>query len=206
MMCAAPRPVCLIRGRRMSCSSRAAYPRGRSNGCAPETPAGPTKTRGRGSPAPAACWSFVEPPARAPDRDRTRRFSWSPSSLSIAEVVLARPDERLTAAPLARDGGWSTAQAGSVLGMFDAQGWTPAILLAQFARSADTPGIGGEMLEHAAYTAQLALLYVGATVLVVDPFDEDTDSYWREHWGFEPSEQGVPGNCRLKRLWAVIPR
>jgi hypothetical protein len=82
----------------------------------------------------------------------------------------------------------------------------PAILLAQFARSADTPGIGGEMLEHAAYTTQLALHYVGATVLVVDPFDEDTDSYWREHWGFEPSEQGVPGNRRLKRLWAVIPR
>jgi Transcriptional regulator, AbiEi antitoxin, Type IV TA system len=65
-----------------------------------------------------------EPPARAPDRDRTRHLSWSPSSLSIAEFVLARPDERLSAAPLARDGGWSTAQAASVLGMFDAQGWT----------------------------------------------------------------------------------
>jgi hypothetical protein len=82
----------------------------------------------------------------------------------------------------------------------------PAILLAQFARAADTPGIGGEMLEHAAHTAHLALHYVGATVLVVDPFDEDTDSYWREHWGLEPSEQRVPGNRRLKRLWAAIPR
>ncbi|MCW3018346.1 MAG: hypothetical protein JWN10_654 [Solirubrobacterales bacterium] len=65
-----------------------------------------------------------EPPVRAPDRDTERRFSWSPSSLSIAELVLARPDERLSAAALARDGGWSTAQAASVLGMFDAQGWT----------------------------------------------------------------------------------
>jgi len=82
----------------------------------------------------------------------------------------------------------------------------PAILLAQFARSADTPGIGGEMLEHAAAAAQLALRYIGATVLVVDPFDEDTDTYWREHWGLTPSEQGVPGNRSLKRLWAVIPR
>jgi hypothetical protein len=82
----------------------------------------------------------------------------------------------------------------------------PAILLAQFARAADTAGIGGEMLEHAARTAQLALHYVGATVLVVDPFDEDTGSYWREHWGFTASEQGVPGNRRLKRLWAAIPR
>jgi hypothetical protein len=65
-----------------------------------------------------------EPPARAPDRDTARRFSWSPSSLSMAEIVLARPDERLSSAALARDGGWSTAQAASVLGMFDAQGWT----------------------------------------------------------------------------------
>lgn len=82
----------------------------------------------------------------------------------------------------------------------------PAILLAQFARSADTPGIGGAMLEHAAHTARLALHYVGATVLVVDPFDEGADSYWREHWGLAPSEQAVPGNRRLRRLWAVIPR
>jgi hypothetical protein len=62
------------------------------------------------------------------------------------------------------------------------------------------------MLEHAAHTAQLALHYIGATVFVVDPFDEGTDSYRREHWGFTASEQGVPGNRRLKRLWAVIPR
>ncbi len=82
----------------------------------------------------------------------------------------------------------------------------PAILLAQFARAADTPGIGGEMLQHAAHTAYLALHYVGASVLVVDPFDEDTDTYWREHWGLQPSDQRTPGNRQLKRLWVVIPR
>jgi len=43
-------------------------------------------------------------------------------------------------------------------------------------------------------------------VLVVDPFDEDTDTYWREHWGLQRSEQRVPGNHQLKRLWAAIPR
>lgn len=48
----------------------------------------------------------------------------------------------------------------------------PAILLAQFARAADTPGIGDEMLRHADTSARRALLYVGATVLVVDPFDQ----------------------------------
>ena len=57
-------------------------------------------------------------------KDVSRSFSWSPSSLSIAELILARSSERLRAAELARDGGWSTAQVASVMGMFDAQGWT----------------------------------------------------------------------------------
>ncbi len=82
----------------------------------------------------------------------------------------------------------------------------PAILLAQFARATQASGIGTELFGHAARTAQQALSYVGATVLVVDPFDEATDAYWRERWGLRPSEQRVPGNRRLQRLWTAIPR
>ncbi len=81
----------------------------------------------------------------------------------------------------------------------------PAILLAQFARATQASGIGTELFGHAARTAQQALSYVGATVLVVDPFDEATDAYWRERWGLRPSEQRVPGNRRLRRLWTAIP-
>lgn len=81
----------------------------------------------------------------------------------------------------------------------------PAILLGQFARAASSPGIGGEMLEHAARIVQSSLWYVGATVMVVDPFDESTDAYWREHWGLRASEQRVPGNRSLRRLWMAIP-
>ncbi len=77
----------------------------------------------------------------------------------------------------------------------------PAILLAQFARAADTPGIGDELLSHAVDTAHLALAYVGATVLVVDPFDEDTAQMWRERFGFQDSQQLVPGDPLLNRLW-----
>jgi hypothetical protein len=44
-----------------------------------------------------------------------------------------------------------------------------AILLAQFARAADTPGIGNEMLRHADTSARRALRYVVPSVLVVDP-------------------------------------
>jgi hypothetical protein len=82
----------------------------------------------------------------------------------------------------------------------------PAVLLAQFARAADAEGTGGELLEHAVGATRRALWWIGATVLVVDPFDEATDGYWREHWGLKPSEQRVPGNRSLRRLWTAIPR
>ncbi len=80
----------------------------------------------------------------------------------------------------------------------------PAILLAQFARSTDTPGIGEEMLRHADSSARRALRYVGATVLVVDPFDQATAEMWRERFGFQDSEQPVPGNRRLRRQWLSL--
>jgi hypothetical protein len=80
----------------------------------------------------------------------------------------------------------------------------PAILLAQFARAADTPGIGEEMLPHADGIARRALRYVGATALVVDPFDQDTAEMWRERFGFQDSEQDVPGNHRLRRQWLSL--
>jgi len=79
-----------------------------------------------------------------------------------------------------------------------------AILLAQFARSTDTPGIGEEMLRHTDSSARRALRYIGATVLVVDPFDQDTAEMWRERFGFQDSEQPVPGNRHLRRQWLSL--
>ncbi len=80
----------------------------------------------------------------------------------------------------------------------------PAILLAQFARADGSPGIGEEMLQHANRTAQRALRYIGATVLVVDPFDSDTAEMWRQHFGFQDSEQPVPGSRPLRRQWLSL--
>jgi hypothetical protein len=80
----------------------------------------------------------------------------------------------------------------------------PAILLAQFARANGSPGIGEEMLQHANRIAQRALRYVSATVLVVDPFDSDTAEMWRQRFGFQDSEQPVPGNGRLRRQWLSL--
>jgi hypothetical protein len=80
----------------------------------------------------------------------------------------------------------------------------PAILLAQFARADASPGIGEEMLQHANQIAQRALRYVGATVLVVDPFDSDTAEMWRQRFGFRDSEQPVPGDRALRRQWLSL--
>lgn len=80
----------------------------------------------------------------------------------------------------------------------------PAILLAQFARAASLPGIGEEMLWQANQIAQRALRYIGATVLVVDPFDSDTAEMWRQRFGFQDSEQTVPGNSALRRQWLSL--
>ena len=80
----------------------------------------------------------------------------------------------------------------------------PAILLAQFARADGSPGIGEEMLRHANRIAQRALRYIGATVLVVDPFDSDTADMWRQRFGFQNSEQPVPGNHELRRQWLSL--
>lgn len=80
----------------------------------------------------------------------------------------------------------------------------PAILLAQFARADSSPGIGDEMLQHANRIAQRALRYVGATVLVVDPFDSDTAEMWQQRFGFQDSEQPVPGSRSLRRQWLSL--
>jgi hypothetical protein len=80
----------------------------------------------------------------------------------------------------------------------------PAILLAQIGRSVDAPGIGEELFRHADGIARRSLRYIGATVLVVDPFDAETAAMWRERFGFQDSEQGVPGNRSLKRQWLSL--
>jgi hypothetical protein len=98
-----------------------------------------------------------EPAVRLTDEQSARAFTWSPSALSLAETILARGDEPLRAAQLARACQWSTPQIASVLKAFDAKQWTtkrgPArgpsayreltdadALLATWSAAAATPG------------------------------------------------------------------
>jgi Transcriptional regulator, AbiEi antitoxin, Type IV TA system len=67
----------------------------------------------------------IREPAQLPREERASRpFSWSPSALTIAELVLASEDQSLRASDLARTSGWSVAQVANVLKAFDIQGWT----------------------------------------------------------------------------------
>jgi hypothetical protein len=69
------------------------------------------------------------------------------------------------------------------------------------------PGPAGEsvadwLVERA--LNERALRYVGATVLVVDPFDRDTAEMWQQRFGFQDSEQPVPGSHSLRRQWLSL--
>ncbi len=62
-------------------------------------------------------------PNGAPSR-RAPVFVWSPSTMSVAEAILARADEPLRVGRLATASGWSVPQTATVLQQFDGQGWT----------------------------------------------------------------------------------
>ena len=61
--------------------------------------------------------------ARAPERG-SARWQWSPSGVSLAELLMARPRSAIRVSDLAHEAGWSQAQTSTVLSGFDAAGWT----------------------------------------------------------------------------------
>jgi hypothetical protein len=66
---------------------------------------------------------------REPSRPRVqepapRGFNWSPSAITIAEVILSSEDRPLRATELAERSGWSVPQSANVLKAFDDQDWT----------------------------------------------------------------------------------
>jgi hypothetical protein len=76
----------------------------------------------------------------------------------------------------------------------------PAALVAWIAKDVRA-GIGGEtLLLHAAATARRAAALQATTVLVVDPFDEETAVMWRERFGFRPSAEPA----ERRRLWLPL--
>jgi hypothetical protein len=76
----------------------------------------------------------------------------------------------------------------------------PAALVTWIAKDKRAEIDGKLLLLHAAGTARRAAELQATAVLVLDPFDEQTATMWRERFGFRPSaETRTP-----KRLWLPL--
>jgi len=62
--------------------------------------------------------------ARKDEQKRRPKFAWSPSSASLAELILCGGRKKWTLRELAESSGWSAPQVSNVFRSFDAQEWT----------------------------------------------------------------------------------
>lgn len=76
----------------------------------------------------------------------------------------------------------------------------PAALVAWIAKDVRAEINGKALLLHAAATARRAAVLQATSVLVVDPFDDETAVMWRERFGFRPSAEPA----ERKRLWLPL--
>lgn len=65
-----------------------------------------------------------EPQSRDASHKPPRRFTWSPSAMTVAEAILSSEDRPLRATELAEECGWSVPQVANILTAFDTRGWT----------------------------------------------------------------------------------
>lgn len=76
----------------------------------------------------------------------------------------------------------------------------PATLVTWIAKDRRAEIDGKLLLLHAAATARRAAELQATSVLVVDPFDDETAAMWRERYGFRPSAEAR----KPKRLWLPL--
>ena len=75
----------------------------------------------------------------------------------------------------------------------------PAALVTWIAKDRRAGVDGKILLLHAAAMARRAAIFQATTVLVVDPYDNETAAMWRERCGFRSSAAPAP-----KRLWLPL--
>lgn len=76
----------------------------------------------------------------------------------------------------------------------------PAALVAWIAKGIRTSVDGKTLLLHAAAVARRVGALQATTVLVVDPFDSETEMMWRQRFGFRRSVEAGTG----RRLWLPL--
>lgn len=81
-----------------------------------------------------------------------------------------------------------------------------AVLILWLARAADADVDAETILRHAVGIAQIGARRVGAAAIAVDPYDADTERFWRERFGFRSSltRQLDADGVERARLWMPL--
>jgi hypothetical protein len=81
-----------------------------------------------------------------------------------------------------------------------------AVLILWLARAAGAEVDAETILRHAVGIGQIAARRVGAAVIALDPYDEETERMWRERFGFRRSLTRRPDADRVERarLWMPL--
>ena len=80
------------------------------------------------------------------------------------------------------------------------------MLILWLARAANADVDAAVILRHAVGIAQIGSRRIGAAVIAVDPFDAETEDYWRRRFGFRASltkRTDADGRQR-SRLWLPL--
>jgi hypothetical protein len=81
-----------------------------------------------------------------------------------------------------------------------------AVLILWLARAAEASVDAETILRHAVGISQIGARHVGAAVIALDPYDANTESYWRERFGFRASLTRRPDGDGIERprLWMPL--
>lgn len=169
---------------------------------------------------PAPSWITL-PPASAeiPDTLRTALGSFDAGTRPAGQAASAwLRDQALRAHPISRTrllvaegkimGYYSLASAQVELRQShrrqfaagDGVPMVPAALVTWIAKDCRADVEGKHLLMHAVATARRVDALQATSVLVVDPYDDDTAQMWRDRFGFRPSA----GQAGPRRLWLPL--
>lgn len=81
-----------------------------------------------------------------------------------------------------------------------------AVLILWLARAAESHVDAETILRHAVGIAQIGARHVGAAVIALDPYDEETERFWRRRFGFRGSLTRRPDadGVERPRLWMPL--
>jgi hypothetical protein len=81
-----------------------------------------------------------------------------------------------------------------------------AVLILWLARAAEASVDAETILRHAVGISQIGARQVGAAVIALDPYDADTERFWRERFGFRGSLTRRPDadDIERPRLWMPL--